>query len=58
MLVPEDEPDDDLPGEDEVEGDGVEGGLVDVELSPLDSFFAADPSDDASDDEPARLSVR
>jgi hypothetical protein len=49
VLAPVEEPDEEL----------VEGELVDDELSPLDSFFAAAPSDEPLDDEaPARLSVR
>jgi hypothetical protein len=49
VLVPVEEPD-----EEEV----VEGKPLDDELSPLDSFFAAAPLDELSDEAPARLSVR
>jgi hypothetical protein len=47
-LVPED------PDEEGLEADE----LLDEELSPLDSFFAAEPLDEPPEDEPDRLSVR
>jgi hypothetical protein len=55
-LVPEDavlEPEEEL--EDE---ELVDAAPLDVELSPLDSFFAAEPLDDPPAEEPDRLSVR
>ncbi len=59
MLVPEEEPGEEEPEvEPDEEGEPESDELVDVELSPLVSFLAADPSDAPPDDAPARLSVR
>jgi hypothetical protein len=56
-LAPEDvvlDPEDELEDEELLDAAAV----PDVELSPLDSFFAAEPLDAPPADAPARLSVR